>query len=1336
MPENPLSFGFNLLASPFYGLGETLSDIGVPGAEEFVNLPLFSGQDEFRGDHPGFTLGAELASYLIPAAGWAKATANGAGLLGAATRGAAGLGGANPTLRFALGETARWAPFNAALTGLDTLAGKNGSVGQSLGDFALGQGISLGLSAAGASPAFQSLLRSIPGVGRPVERAVRTVFGPTPENRVLYGMGPEIANNPALESLVSQFDPVDPPQIWGRKGIDLLRDVKAGGQPGVEEGDILNLLDYARKESLQETTGPGESYVRLPYPTEQRTRNFLNRTFSPGKNAKGTERREILVRDPKSNRDIGRIEKELQLPPGWEFLGRYFRHVSAEHEDVAKNYRANIGLRQNKRRDTGFRRVERVLTGPDGAPYHQLWTIRPETDGMWILATELPGASTSSGTTRRFLQFKTDQPDAFFPEQQWAKDIDRPDDLRPLSESVGQKAWDPIDNLPEKVGPFMDSMREIQKTIMSPENFSAMSRAAMSKGRVGGKEALLEALSGNKSVPGIKLNGFVDAYLTPTMFQLRNSPRAAQVLQMRRAVFDAAEARKQEIVYGRQSLPKDKDIWAGVFGKPDEEPGASIYSEAKQLLADPAEMEAWRKNYFEDRLPLEQWADGPAKEFQTYLRAVNDAFVEELNTTLKAIGENPLKVNPEHAGVGHNFSHKGSNHYAIFDPDNNVVAIGTGHSAEGALRDAQGWIEWRKGKGDGTDFHIGPHFTAENFAELPKHVKEAYFTPGFFLPRTNVGGYRWERESIKNLDELIQAFDLSYAQRSRHLADHVGSALTHKEHQKLLRTDPETGEILASRLNQLKGVQGALDKAQNRVLDKVLAPVLGVNSATKLVEKTNEMMHHLTFGMGNLAYPLLNVTSLFQTGLPEVATILASADDDLARLAYYLPTPGANGKPRGLTAVYHAPGSIWRGFGILKAPTDLQREVFERLSKDGDLGPRYAEEYLGQNAGRVTALREALKEGPEAAVSWAGAMSSFLPAQTEKLSRMMSAAMAMDAFEKLGKIRGQQFNQDQMFRNVQNFVRRTNYLYSTADRPAIFTTPAGTLFGGMKNWMAHYLFALADYTGLAAKGNVAPALMAMAGVGSLGGIMGLPFLGGAADWMTETFADQDLTEYLYSNMGPAANGIAYGLPAALGVSFSGATSAPGAKFAHDIQFLSSVPAFERMQNMARGVGRYWDDSFKLGIDPWQDPVFRQQMIQGYAPRSLYRFADAWNDDALTSSTTGYAMVDNLTFAEKLAQSMGFTPTRVEREYGIYERMRADNDTHKEMVSRLGEAYFLASTEGRQDDMQALLEVAAIRGVDQSSLLRSAARRSRDAGVDMFGRLRGADQSRYEEALGQ
>lgn len=1320
MPEgNPFSFLWELPLAPVYGLAETASNIGIPGANELLDTALMQDVGQFRFNHPGWTTAADLASFLVPATGWARATAGGAGALGAITRGAANLGGTNPTLRFALGETARWAPFNIGINTFDALGGRFDSAGEYASSFATDQALSFGLGAAGASPSFQRMLQAIPFAGRPISVVTQGIFGPSPETRALYGFGEPIRNEVGLRNLAENFDTTQPYQLQGRQAMELLQRFDAGEEigEGIEREHLVNLIDYTRREGFNERPVQGESYLRLPTPTPEATRNFLERSFRSGR---------PLVQDASRANDSARIGRQLSLPEGWEFLGRYYTFNEESQARRGARRAKNLGL-QGGTEDHGFRRIERQT---EGGP--QIWSIRQEHEGMWLLATELPAGSLGQ---RRFLQFKTDMPDFFFPENQWMRDIDNPNQVS-VQERVGARAWDPVSAMPDRVSPFVDSSRRLLDHILSTENFQALARSARNGG--GGKSRLVEAIRGTSLPEGLDFGHFVESYLKPGMWQFRNSPRAARTWQALRAIQDAGEAHKQELVYGRQSLRRDQNILRQVFNRPEQDPGASLYSEAHRLLREPEDLEAFRRQYFEESRPLQDWEPGPAKEFYQYALNTFRGFHErEYTPALTAIGGRPVPPSQRYMGLGRSFLAKGTNFYAIRDGSDNLVALGGGRSTDDALRDAQAWIEWQRGKGIDRNFRVAERISAGDLDSVERDVRRALRADDGDGGR--IGGFYREREQYKTVDDLVSELDRNYTRHWNEISQSLGDHLTRRDRSTLLREEPEVARLLQSRIESLRGIQGEIDRAQNQVADTIFGRVFGTNSATKIVQGINTAMHHLTFGAGNISYPLINMTSLVQTSMAEHAALIASADDEIARMFYFLPTPGANGRPRGVSAVFDSAGALNRAFRILRDPSDQDFEVFQRLQQEGVLGPRFTEEYSGQASDRLLEGVNSIDDLPR----WLGNLSNWMPAQSEKLTRTISAAMALDAVRIMERVRGIEFTPEQRYLNARNFVHRTNFLYATQDRPAIFTTPAGSLFGNMKNWMVSYINALGDYSRLATRGNFAPLILATGGLLGAGGLAATPLIG-IADWASETFADQDITEFLYSRFGEGGNFISFGLPAALGVSISGSTTAPGSNLASDLRFLGSVPAWERMSNMASAVGRGWDDAFELGTDPWADPVFRQRMLQGFTPRSMYRALDVLTDPDLNSSVTGYPTVSPLDGVQRAMYGLGgLTPVEVERERAVYERLRGDVQEYQRQVALFGEAYFLASTEGDQDTMENLLALGMARGIDHNAILRSALRRSNDSQVDMFGRLlRGPNSSlrerfgsEYESALG-
>lgn len=1360
MVDNPQDYAFGFLTSPFYGLLESLEGIGFQPAGDVLASPFFDTAATFRAEHPIASGVSEFASYLLPTGPY-LAVSRASGLAAGAARVGARVAGKNAPLAFGVGQALEWAPFNAAIVGFDAAAGRYDSPGDAINSFLLGTAAGVGLSSVGASPVIRHGVRQWPVIGKPLER-VLGFLGPTPEQMALYGMPNDLLDPDWIREMASHYDPDNPAQIWLRRTNERLAG-KADGSlvDEVPEQEYLNLRAGLIDDVYQQQVETGESYVRFPYgATSKVARETLDREFRVaevrgGEGKEVTGRRELLASTPGRMNSADTIAQELLLPPDWQAYTAYPRHNVRTSERSTQDLRDRLGLvsplgralkRQQrytrKVRDQygnvvgervpplevrphalGWRRISREVEGPDG-PFSQQWTIVPEDDGMWILATELPAGPSGEG---RFFHFKTDMPEKFFPkEMAWAKNIDDPMDLRGVTERVGSKAWETEAIIPRGQSPYLDAMLDLRDTLLTPANFKAFGRA---KGRVAQGRTLdqLRSYLGRTGVPGLRLSQLAEKYFKPTIWQLRNDYRAAQVLQVRQASYDMMDALVQSLVFGEHVLPPDKNILAGLIFPAQEGAQGSLEELTRTLLKDQADRDMFVDLHYRRQLPTAEWPEGPAKEYKKRLLTVNEEFIRNANAALKAVGAPEIPMDPEHVGVGWNFNVLGSNFYPIYTRDGTMVAVGVGNSARQARSRADQWIRER---GAGRELRVGRlRVAGEGTGEdWPKEAKEIFMTPNFLRQRKNVGGFKYDLEGIDNVRDWLSDLVQGYQDRAHYVAQHLGAALTAQQTERLARLSPETASILRDRINQLAGIQSNFSKAQNQFSDTAFAHVLGTNSGTKIANAFNNATFQLSLAMGNLAHPVVNTTSILQTTLPLLTAMRRLPPDELMARGFVFPTPGADGRPRGLATIADPLSSLWASGRVLKGEDPRHRAAFDRLARAHALGPRFVEEFTGQARYKLRALAEGVKK-PEDLGEFFNAVSGWMPANSEKLGRSVTAASAMDMLDTLERAWGFRFTDEQYYQNVLRAVDLSNFRYAVADRPQVFTTPLGSVFGNMKTWMVNYLHFLGDLSGMATTGAYEPLLVALGATAGVGGLMALPILPGALDWFTETFADKDLLEYIHSSVNNPvlANGIAFGLPTLAsyplggGISLSGQTAAPGSHFAHDVEFLMGSVALDRLANMGRSVGRFWDDYATLGVDPWQDPVFTQQMLQGFAPRVLYRGFDILSDGALSSARTGYPMVTGLGPMEAIFHSLGFSTTEAELEYEIYDRMMRDKEERSRMVALLGEAYMRASHTQDQTTMEEILRVAVARGVDVSSVMRSAAKRSRDMGADMFGR---------------
>lgn len=1339
MPQNPWTIPTDFLLTPVHSLLESAQGIGenVPLVGPAFGAPAnfllenldWSGVEGFRDEHPIAAGVAELLSFLIPGGAYAK-VGQGLGALPGLTRAAARLGGRSAPMRFALGESARWAPFTAGLTAFDAAAGRYESPGDAISSFLAGTALGGAASLAGASPAVSRALQRIPVAGRPLAAGVR-FLGPTQPQRALYGLGDEVAQDPAIRDLSPLFREGERAQEWGKVAQQALEEIEAGTRPREQQNTLFELMDKLRPEIFGEVLPRTENYVRFGTPaTEGSSRRSLNAEFTPGKSVASGQRQGLTQLSMDTPNDWRRIQNELQLPQGWEWAGRFFRHRTAGTIEETRQLRSRFGLQPGTANPHGFRRIAREVRGPDG-PYSQTWSVLQEDDGMWLVATELPRHRYQN----RFFYFKTPEPEKFFSDMNWARNIDNPWDFRGMTQNLGMRAWETTELLPKGVSKVLDEALGLKETILSPANFKAF-RDAAARGNPGAVSALAAKL-GERGTPGLNLAGILD-YLKPTQFDFRNSPSAAFVWRFSQALYDRLEGEAQALLFGKRDLKPNHSVWQMLFGKP-EGPDDSVMAATQRLFKDQDVRDEFQKYHHHQNLPNDQWPEGAAKEYHAILERTFMAFAKDLNKTLEAIGERPIPLTPGSIGMGFSHSALGSNFYKVLDYQGNIVGLGVGHSAATARRRAQEIIGRQAERGDPGKYRIGDHFAAENYKAFPRDVKLAMRTPGWG-GGAGVMGFKYDLEKIDSTDDWVADLVHGYISRSRDVANRLSKLMTAKEYDFVMRHDPKAGSMLENRLKQLRGEQLPAAKIQNQMLDRIFGDVFGVNSATKIAEAFNAGVYHLSLGAGNLGHAVVNTLGPWQTGLSELSNLRTSSLEDLIQQGYIFSMPDSMGRPSGFLAAAVDPLSSMKGaLRVIKSDNPRHREAWQRMADTYKLGPRFVEEFTGEsNRFLARSLTDGVTEADDIG-KWITGLSSFLPANTEKLARMWSGGAAMHMLDSIERSRGFKMSDEAYFQNVATFIDRTNAQFAAPGRELIFTSPLGSVFGGMKHWMMNYLWLLADYTDLAVrKGNFAPILTALGSTAGLGGLFALPFAPTVLDWATETFGNKDLMETLYSSMGEGpANAVAFGLPTLAGLSLSGATAAPGSNLAHDAEFMFSVIALERMKNMARSVGRYFDQQ-SIGVDPWQDPVFVQQFAQGWGPRSLYRALDVFSDAALNSARSGNPMIDlgARSPVDQFALALGFTPVEIEREYAIYDRLLSDRGERDRMIGLFGEAFMRAQLQQDQVAMEEVLRTAAIRGLDPSAILRSAATRARNLGTDMFGRNMPEDVlGRYQAALG-
>lgn len=1364
---NPL----DVVGSPFYNILHTAS--GLPlvdqsGLRDWLETsPTTQGVRNYQEQHPGWATAEDIGAAFIPYAGWGgalgRAGLEGAGALQAVNR--AGVGAANlfrgsAPLAFAAGETVRYAPLAAGITAFDLAGGNYHDPADALAGF--GVGTLLGGAFQGVGHALTpAITRLFPATAADLSRgatdsvvggAWRTVFTPGPELSRLYGFSDNIqraaeqtARSPAVQGAVS---PLLQPQQRAAALWDLIHEAEAGQHPGVDVDLLRGQYDTEVRSILTQQLDPVESAFRLPvgHGLPPDTVRAFDNSLRMAPNGTGNRVRVPITSSGGTVENPDVLSGVLELPEGW-IHDTILPGLTQSTLPSASSFRNQLGLEASTVNNLA-RRLER--TTPTGKT--QVWAITPEREGGYLMATEVPafgqdihrmtGRARYPQTARQdkaeaakvFLTFKTENPGRFFENDGWRLDFDNPN-----PGPAGR--FD--DRIPRGKSDFLDKVMDFRNIYLNPETIRAGYEAQLA-GASAKQKYVQEMLAGPTA--GKQIANFFETYTVPTDYQLKASPEGRAILSLHQALFDAAESRKLAVMHGVASIPSDKSALGALFAPPDVSDGEALASQLRKTVQeDPNALELIRK-FNNGEFPVESIAGTPAGQWIQLALKVNDRELSAINGAIEALrtaGASDSRIIPyreNHFGISRHW--EGSNLVPIYragavEPD----AVVAGNSQGQAERKAKDWMAARAAdlaaRGKAPEVRrMGKAYVVGKDGEIPSFIRMSALEPGLLEPRQGLMGYEHQYEPYKHVDDFVAELDGNYSQRWRYAASTMADALSAGKLAQLYSKNKTAFNIVRTRIAQLKGQKGPIDERLNQIVDTIAAPYIGTNSLTKTAEAINGTMFHLLQGVGNVATPILNMTSVLQTHLPGAIHFLTSDPAELRSMGYMLPRFGADGLPRpGINYVTDPIGVLWGGVKNVTGDNPRVMAVMNELFNTREMGAGLANEFSGQDRTIAARASEGIR-GPEDLAYWGNRLSSLLMQKTEQVSRTIAAGISLESMFKFEKMNGTVFTHEQLVANAKRFVRLTNYGYFAADRPMMYTTPLGAVFGNQKTWMTNYLFAMAHYFGLGAKnGNWAPALFATGTTAVLGGVFAVPLIGQGIDAFSQFFTGKPAQEYMFEQMGTGGNAISFGLPAMFGMSLQGNVAAPGANLAHDTNFFFTIVALERAKLMGRALGRAWDDQVTLGLNPLKDQLLRRQFMQGFAPRAVYRTFEAIMGDQLRSAATGYPLVREFGFGARVMSALGFQSTDIAIQYSAYEALLADKAEMTRKIGLFGDAYAQATLAHNSGQMQELLQQAAVQGLDINSVMHSSQTRLRNAGRDMFGRQFNQEQlDQYQATL--
>lgn len=1110
-----------------------------------------------------------------------------------------------------------------------------------------------------------------------------------------------------LASLAPGIDVAAPLQIQQR----YLEELKA--TPNILPENAANIefklrefRDLARQESLppksryvgvlEDRPVGGENLSKL-FITDTKASTLRRRKFVHGRGNFATRQE---WEDYAKNAGLpANFEDYAQFPRVVDFVGKSATQQATVQDRVITNALDSIG---------------------DG------WHLGREVDdGLFVMAKKVKGTPGRGNPDDSWVIFKTDSPGKFAPKaQRWANIV------------TGKNAWNPQSLVSKDGGEVYDTLTAFR------DKFPLVNYRALSADPKGIANALNKVLprqtmrGGNELIE--RLRGAVLEYLTPARLQFAKSPRANWIHNGARAAYDAADNMAQRVLSGALKIDPTRDIF---FNTLRGQKGAFGSSSIRGIIEtlDDAEIEGlwrvWRDGLQGESLAarvadgsISSKVAGAAEE----LGKLDDLLWNDLNKTRKAVGDVEVQKRSGHYGLSRQWL--GDSRIALRGGDGKVVAVASGFNRRGAQKEAERLKE--RLNEEGIAATIAEEFQISETAAIPKDLRPEISHRGFLLEQQGVRGFRWDLEPFTR-QELLEAYENGVRSRLRYQANLAVNDVFMSDLAKLMKEDPHSYKMLTARLNDLAGVQGPLSQIQNKLADQLLAPMLGQNSASKIVQISNTAMFQLQLAAGKMGFPIANAVTFMQNVVPEVAFITDAAATTKAGRYTYFAASGTQG-PVGSVGSINPLTLMKDSFREMRKPSPELNAAIERAINERVIDPRLVEEYIGETATKLTDLRSAMKS-PGGFVSWLRAASEFLPAMTERFSR----GHAFTVGHMLGRDHLGITDPDTLYRFARQFTENTMYLYSTADRPRLYTTPAGSMFGLFKNWMTNYIGTTLEYTGEGlVHNNWAPLMWQTAGTFAVGGLSATP-LYMAADGFSRAFTGNGILQSTYELFNGEdewiGDGFMYGLPPLLSggmISIYSQTASPLANPMRDGNMLFSTVHWDRAQYLGRAIGAAWDGWQATGEHPGSNTKVIDNLARALAPVTLYRTMGAAQEGVIKSLASGYPITTDAGVMDRLFYSMGLNPVELDKAYAVADELFRERDARQRHIGRLGQAFADAQLNRDSQSMSRILREAYVAGLDPSSVLRSSQARVAKMTTGMLERnFKPADLNRFMRVLG-
>lgn len=1279
-PFTPVEDG-NSAYDWIYGFGKSALESATT---EMVGIHPSTETANFRQDNPVAGIGSQLLGMTVPYVGWFKAASmvpkfeKAVGIIGNLQKA--------PIVSGALQEAARLLPFEAGRIGVSQVVGD-----KSFGEM-LGEG-TLNLAIAG-------------GVGG-----------------LLHGLAAAGTRNPSLKTLFGEeLDLAAPLPLQARQMRDIIGQGKlTGDNLGRANAKLAETLRDARVEELPQ----GFKYVgpiahdHVPGASASDLEQQLNRLFrvraTPDESVLQTRKFAQGIEKDFPTEALWRKEAEAAgLPVSFEEHGQFYRNISFKKD--APNAPQQALTIDNKL-------TKNML--PVGA---NTFLTREADDGLFIMARKYAGNPGSGSADDKWVLFKTDKPGLFVPDADlWAKT------------QIAKSRWNPQASLADDGGDVYNMLKGFTEQFPL-RNYRALAKDPEGVAGLIGK-IIPQDIRGKADNETIQRFGeFLKETLAPRIHQFKKSWRANWVVNATKVAYDEAETMTQQLLNGVIKLNPGQNLFRGALkndktGLADLQPVRAMVDSLSEADMAAFHQHVWRPGITVDKLdPLVQAGtiSPEVRDFAKNLEAVDMKMRTNVNKVESAVGKNPTEWKEGHYGLSRVW--EGDTRIPIASESGETFAIASGPNRKAALANAQEILRDNPGARLGTEFSLS-QFGKDTLQAIPQGLSPVVKAPSWMLERQDMRGFKWDTKPFTKA-EFLEAYEGGLRSRNNYQANLSTTDMLQPQLDTLMREDPAAHRQVVARMNDFAGVQSKFGRYQNEVADKVLAPILGTNSATKIVALTNTAMFNLQLGALKLAYPIVNALQFVQTTIPEAAFVLGKAPtDSLAGKYSFFAAGGSKGPVAGM-GVLSPVKLMYSSMREMGKPSPELTAAFQRAVNDRVIDPRIVEGYVGESATAIRDYKKALGGGKDF-VEWLRAVSEYMPAQTERLSRTHTFTVGHGiARDFLRNRDGSALNPDQIYSFARQFTENTMYLYSAADKPRVFTTPAGSAMGLFKNWMFHYMGSMGEYASEGfARNNWAPLIWQTAGTAALGGLSATPLMW-AADGVSRMFSKKSAMQQAYEQFGAGGDAVMLGLPAAItGISLYSQVNSPLSNPTRDAASLFSVATWDRMKYVGKAAGASFDRWQTTGSHPADAPGVRELLMRAFAPTTIYRSMQAANDGEIRSLGTGYPIVKDVPAHHRMLYGLGFNPVELDRGQAVANELWEDQAKHKAQVTKLSQAWADAQRNGDSQTMAVVMRQAMVWGVDVGSIIHGGLKIISNAQKDAVERkLKPADIGKYSAIL--